>query len=265
MRTILILVAATASFLVSTTAGHGGDRAVHRDGSDRCDVRREVAAELPAEAVRGLLISAAAGTLQVRGDDGATVRVRGVICASDTDLADDARLVVEARREVAWIEADLPEQGGWGDDYVRMDLEVLAPAVLPADIRDSSGDLEVRGIAAVRIEDSSGGIEVREVAGAVEIDDSSGGIAVYDVGSVQLRDGSGGVVVQGVRENVRVLDDGSGPMDIEDVGGDVRIDEDGSGGIRIERVVGDVVVLRDGSGGIDVREVQGEVRIPDRR
>lgn len=229
---------------------------------DDCAVRRVVEQDLPVADMAGVLIQAASGSLEVTGADNGFVHVRGVICAADEELARDARLIVEQRRDAAWIEAELPDTG-WGSDYIRMDLAVEMPRALAADIRDSSGDIRVQGIAAVRIDDSSGGLEVRDVPGAVEIDDSSGGIHVAGAGSVSIADGSGEIEVADVRGAVHIREDGSGSIEIRRVGGDVRIDEDGSGSILVESVTGDLVVLDDGSGSITHHDIQGTVTLPD--
>lgn len=229
-----------------------------------CDVRRDLEQQLDAPGLDGVLIEAHAGSLEVVGADVDRIRVRGVVCASDDDLAAGARLVVERRRDAAWIEADLPEADGlWGRSYVRMDLTVEMPRSLAADIEDGSGSTVVREIAAVRLDDGSGGIEIRDIAGAVIISDGSGEVRVERVGSVEMDDGSGEIEVWDVRGSVLVTEDGSGEIEVRDVAGDVRIAEDGSGSILVVGVAGDLIIEEDGSGSVRYQEVQGMVRVPD--
>lgn len=230
---------------------------------DRCEVRREVERQLDASALQGILVDAGAGDLEVVGADVDGIRARGVLCASDEELAADARLVLERRQDAAWIQADLPSTR-WRD-YARMDLTVEMPRALAADIRDSSGGIVVRGIRAVRIEDSSGGIDVADIAGAVVIDDGSGEILVERVGGVEIDDGSGEIDVVDVQGSVLITEDGSGSIDIRDVTGDVRIDDDGSGSIEVARIGGDFTVGDDGSGSVRYRDVQGRVSVPPER
>ena len=230
-------------------------------GQDRCEVRREVDRQLDASGLEGVLIAAEAGALEVVGADVDRVRVRGVLCASDEDMAADARLVLERRQDAAWIEADLPD-GGWRD-YVRMDLTVEMPRSLAADIEDSSGEISVRDIAAARIDDSSGGIAVRDVPGSLIIDDSSGEIVLENVGSVELEDSSGEIEIRGVAGSVLIIEDSSGSIEIRDVTGDVRIREDGSGSIEVIGVGGDFILEDDGSGSVRYRDIQGRVSVPD--
>ncbi|MFO7894207.1 MAG: hypothetical protein R6U63_10765 [Longimicrobiales bacterium] len=228
---------------------------------DRCDVRRDVDRQIDAAGLDGVLIEAAAGSLEVVGADVDRVRVRGVLCASDEAIAADARLILERRQGAAWIEADLPESR-WRD-YVRMDLTVEMPRSLATDIRDGSGEIVVRSVAAVRIDDGSGEMDIRDVPGSVIVDDGSGGIRIERVGSVEVDDGSGGIEIYDVAGSVLVVEDGSGTIEIRDVTGDVRIQEDGSGSIVVVGVGGDFVLEDDGSGSVDYRDIQGRVSVPD--
>lgn len=231
---------------------------------ERCEVRREVDQQLDAAGLTGVLVDAGAGSLEVVGVGAPRVRVRGVLCVSDDELAERSRLIVERRQDAAWIETDLAEAGGWGS-YARMDLTIEMPATLAADIRDGSGEIRVRSIAAVRIEDGSGEVDVQEIGGEVRIDDGSGEIRVRSVGSVELEDGSGAMAIAEVRGDVLVLEDGSGEIDIRDVDGDVVIRDDGSGSIEVTRVGGDFILEDDGSGSVRYSEVQGQVTVPPDR
>ena len=230
----------------------------------RCEVRREVDRQLDAAGLDGVLIEAEAGSLEVVGADIDRVRVRGVLCASDDDVAADSRLILERRQDAAWIEADLADAtGGWRGGYVRMDLTVEMPRSLAADIRDGSGEIFVSGIAAVRVDDGSGELTIENVPGQVIIVDGSGEIRVANVGGVEIDDGSGEIDVSGVAGNVFITEDGSGSIEIRDVTGDVRIAEDGSGSILVIGVGGDFILEEDGSGSVRYRDVQGRVSVPD--
>jgi hypothetical protein len=261
-----MMTVARPLLLAALTVGSALAAAANLDA--QCDVRRELERELDAADISGVLVSAEAGSLQVTGTAGTTVRVTGVVCASDEELADQALLVVEPRRGAAWIEADLPDGDGfWRRDYVRMDLTIEMPSALAADIRDGSGETVVTGIAGVRIDDGSGSIEVEDIEGQVEIDDGSGEVRIRRAGAVEIEDGSGGIEIAAIQGDVHVIEDGSGEMDIREVRGSVRIDDDGSGSIFVADVEGDLVVEEDGSGSLRYRDVRGQVRVPpgDRR
>lgn len=252
-----------APVLVVALAVTGGAPDIHVGlDQERCEVRREVDRQLDAAGLTGVLMDAEAGSLEVVGAETAAVRVRGVLCASDQDLAADSRLVLERRQDAAWVETDLADGGGWGG-YARMDLTVEMPRSLAADIKDGSGAIAVHDIAAARVDDGSGGITIQDVPGDVIIDDGSGEIRVERVGSVAIVDGSGSIEIADIRGDVRVVEDGSGSMEIRDVAGDVRIEEDGSGSIVVTGVAGDFILEDDGSGSVRYRDVQGQVSVPD--
>lgn len=259
MRHFGLVLPLFAVALILTGTAPDIHASVHQE---RCEVRREVDRQLGAAGLTGVLVDAEAGSLEVVGADVDRVRVRGVVCASDDDLAADSRLIVERRQDAAWVEADLADGGGWRS-YARMDLTVEMPRSLAADIQDGSGAITVRDIAAARVDDGSGSIAIQDVEGAVIIDDGSGEIRVERVGSIEIDDGSGSIDVADIRGDVVVVEDGSGSMDIRDVAGDVRIQEDGSGSIVVAGVGGDFVLEDDGSGSVRYRDVQGQVSVPD--
>jgi hypothetical protein len=244
------------SFLLAAVAAYP------RPALGQCDVERQVDGELDAAAISGVLVQAGAGALQVTGGDDSVIRVRGIICASDEDMAAEARLILEERRGAAWIETDLPDGGGWNGRYARMDLTIEMPRSLSADIRDGSGEMVVRSIAAVHVDDGSGEVRIEDIAGAVQIEDGSGEIRVNGAGSVEVDDGSGTMEIADVRGDVRILEDGSGGIEVRDVEGGVTIEEDGSGSIDVVRVGGDFVLEDDGSGSVTYADVQGRVILP---
>lgn len=230
----------------------------------QCAHSRDVDASLDAADLAAVLIFARAGSLEVRGVDTDRVSVTGHICASDTDLLADAELNVDRFHGSARVEAILPETR-WRE-YIRMDLVVEMPAGLGTEIDDSSGSMEVTGVASARIDDSSGDMTVERIGGDLEIDDSSGGIRIRDVaGNVRVDDSSGEIDIDGVRGGVVIVDDGSGGIDIRNVDRDVLVQDDGSGSIDVAYIGGDFTVEHDGSGGIRYREVKGRVDVPRKR
>lgn len=255
MATLPILALATSPFLQGAMPAD----------ANQCSVRQELSRELEAADLEGVLVDAEGGALEVVGGDTDRIRVTGVLCASDDGMAADSRLVVERRRNAAWIQTDLPSGGGWGGDYARMDLTIVMPRGLAADIDDGSGEIRVRSIAAASIVDGSGSIEVQDVEGLVRIDDGSGDIDIRRAGSVEVEDGSGGMLISDIRGGVLVVDDGSGEIDIRTVAGDVRIREDGSGSIEVVGVGGDFTLEDDGSGSVRYRDVEGRVSLPSGR
>ena len=73
------------------------------------------------------------------------------------------------------IRVVMPEQhdSGWNWQAL-LDLVIEAPATLPLDIDDTSGDMTIESVAAkIRIEDNSGNIRVRDAGGDVWISDGT--------------------------------------------------------------------------------------------
>lgn len=191
-------------------------------------------------------VHARAGALRILGRPGISeVRVTGTARASRRGDLDGIRLVTRREGNEVQVSAEIPEQHGFLGGQRALDLVVEVPAGIPLDVTDSSGEVEVRGVASLRLDDSSGEVDVDGVAGDVWVRDSSGALRIRNV--------RGGVVVD---------EDSSGEIDVRDVARDVLVREDSSGGIRVDRIGGSFTVLHDGSGGIEVGRVAGGVRIP---
>ncbi|HET9483592.1 MAG TPA: hypothetical protein VFO79_06525 [Xanthomonadales bacterium] len=249
-----------------------------------CEYREPRNLDLAADGVRTLVIRAQAGDLAVRGGPGNTVAVRGEACSSDADQLASIRLVQSRSGDTLTVAVEMPEHSGWGNLQRALDLDLTVPSRLAVRLQDSSGDVEVRGVASVTAEDSSGDLEIDAIAGDVEVRDSSGEIVVRDAGgNVRIpSDSSGDITVRGVLGSVSIEEDSSGSITIAEVGGDARVDTDSSGDIEFERITGsaevgrdssgaieaddigrDFVVRSDGSGGISHDRVRGRVDIPD--
>lgn len=222
--------------------------------------------DLAADGVKTLVVHAAAGKLEIRGEPGLDqVRVRGVACASRKGDLEQIRLVQRREGGRLVVTAELPEMSGLFGGERRLDLELRVPARLQLDVHDSSGEASVEHVAGLRIQDSSGELRIADVPGAVSVNDSSGSIDVRNVGSLQVpNDSSGDIRVVGVRGNAVIETDSSGAIELRKIGGNARVGEDSSGAIVAEDVAGDFTVEHDGSGGIEHHGVRGKVRIPAR-
>jgi hypothetical protein len=225
-------------------------------------------ASVEAAGASTVLIHARAGSLRVSGRPGTDeVVVTGTACVSDRNLLGDVRLVAARRGDTVHVEVQMSDQDswGWGRRHASLNLVVEVPEGLAVDVRDTSGDATLSGLASLRVEDSSGDLEVRQVKGDVTVADSSGGLVVEEVGgAVRLRDSSGEIRIRNVGSLV-IDSDGSGGIDVRGVKGNVLVRDDGSGGIDVDDVGGDFTVDDDGSGGIRHAGVKGRVRVPGRR
>ena len=215
------------------------------------DYQEERQLELDADGVAALYIEAGAGSLKVRGEDGATSIVVVATIQVDTSDEDRAREVIEERMTLS-LDRDGDQarlesffhNNGWANSDGSIALDIEMP----------------RGIQ-LYVDDGSGSITIEDVESDVEIEDGSGSLKIYNVHRVDVDDGSGSIVVENATGDVNVVD-GSGSITITGVGGSVRID-DGSGSITIDDVENDVIIEEDGSGGVSVADVRGSIEQDD--
>ena len=159
----------------------------------------------------------------------------------------------------------------------RIDLTVEVPMKMNLDIRDGSGDIEVKDIngelniddgsgsldinnvdGKTRIHDGSGELNISNIIGKIDIRDGSGSIDVADIkGDIIISDGSGDIEVGGVKGELEI-EDGSGSLRTTDIDGNVRI-HDGSGSIYVDGVSRDLNIVESGSGGVQFKNVKGSV------
>ena len=233
-----------------------------------CKYEKDIDQALDLAGSEELVVNAAAGDLEIRGDGaGDAAVIRGKLCVSEEGWLDEARVETLSGRR-AEISVELPETSGWsltGNRYAYLDLELHVPARMALDVRDSSGDAEISGVAAVRVSDSSGDLELENIDGPVVLKDSSGGIELADIrGDVTVEsDSSGDIEGERITGNVLVERDSSGSIYFEGISGNVTVERDSSGDITARDVGGDFTVLRDGSGDIRAIDVRGKVEIPD--
>jgi hypothetical protein len=254
--------------------------------AESCKFTAQRTANVASDGVKKVVVTARAGDLVVRGDQGRnTIQAGGRACASSQELL--AGIRIESRRDgdTVHVEAIMPEQPDIAIGFVRqayLDLTVLVPRSVTLVVEDSSGDLRVSDVQGATVKDSSGDQDLRDIAGAVEVADSSGDVNVSDVGgTLRVKDSSGDVDVRNVTGDVVVTADSSGDLDIRSVAGsvhvieddsgdievaevqrDVTIDEDSSGSIRVQQVGGNFTVNSDSSGSIQHDRVLGSVRLP---
>jgi DUF4097 and DUF4098 domain-containing protein YvlB len=233
-----------------------------------CNYEKDIDLTLDLAGSELLSVAAAAGDLAITGQAGATeARVRGKVCLSEEEWLDAVEVHIEGGQNAS-IAVSLPETGAqwvfFGSHYAYVDLDITVPAGLALDIRDSSGDVTVRGTGPVTLQDSSGDIELEDVNGGTVLKDSSGDIELRRIaGDVTVRqDSSGDIFGRDIQGSVLVEHDSSGEIRFEQVSGDYVVEHDSSGDIVAETVGGDFRVLRDGSGDVRHAGVAGEVEVP---
>lgn len=228
-----------------------------------CAHRAERQATLDAAGATRVEVVARAGSLRITGRPGVkALSATGTACASDAGQLAEVRISATRQGATLRIEALVPEARGAGASNT-LDLAIDVPDSLPLQVDDTSGSLEVRGVAALELSDSSGEILVENVAGAVSVRDSSGEMHLDRVGGdVRVSESSGEIEVTRVGGSVEVEEDSSGDIRVADVKGSVLVRRDSSGGIDVREVGGDFRVDHDGSGGIQHAGVRGRVSLP---
>jgi len=238
--------------------------------ADWCKFEKDIDLTLDLSASDLLAVSAAAGDLEIVGVSGSDKAfIQGKACASKKEWLEESAVITTPGKR-AQIDVNLPEtDSGWslfvfGGNYAWLDLHIEVPHDLALEIKDSSGDILLRSIAAVHLEDSSGDVEIESARGPISIRDSSGDIEVNEAeGSLTIEaDGSGGIYASDINGSVLVKRDSSGDIRVSHVSQNVIVERDSSGDISANDVGGDFRVLKDGSGGISSSDVRGEVDLP---
>jgi len=236
--------------------------------ADMCKFEKKIDQTLDVSNSEILLISAAAGDLDIIGVSGSDQAViRGRVCASKESWLEQSEVITRTGKR-AEVSVNLPDtDGGWssfGNNYAWIDLRIEVPQNLALDVKDSSGDMHLTNIAAVQIKDSSGDIEIESARGTLSISDSSGDIEIdgaEDDVTIES-DSSGDIDAVDINGSVLVVSDSSGDIEVSRVRDNVVVERDSSGDIRVNDVDGDFRVLKDGSGDIRSKNVKGEVDIP---
>jgi hypothetical protein len=236
--------------------------------ADWCKYEKEIDLTLDLSASDVLAISAAAGDLEVVGVSGSGQAViHGKACASKEAWLEESEIVTKQGSR-AQITVELPDtDGNWsliGNNYAWIDLSIEVPQELALEIKDSSGDMFLKNIAAVSLQDSSGDIEIKNARDSISIRDSSGDIEIDEAeGDLIIEaDSSGDIYASDINGAVLIKQDSSGDIRVSHVSDDVVVERDSSGDISVSDVGGDFRVLKDGSGGISSKNIEGEVDIP---
>lgn len=236
--------------------------------ADSCKFEKMIDKNLDVSSSNTLAIKAAAGDLEIIGVSGSGQAViHGRVCASKESWMEQSDITTTPGNNAA-IDINLPDSdSGWsafGNKYVRMDVTIEVPEDLTLDVKDSSGDMMLKNIAAVEIKDSSGDIEVEKARGSITISDSSGDIEIDQANGDLIieSDSSGDIDANDIIGTVLVKSDSSGDIEVSHVSDNVVVERDSSGDIHANDVGGDFRVLKDGSGGISSSDVAGEIDIP---
>lgn len=237
--------------------------------ANECHFSAERDFDVDAASLVSVALALGSSDVTVEGVPGlAKVEVRGKACASDQAWL--AGLTVEQQRAGDLLtitpHADRASNWSWfGSSHAYIDLHVRVPSTLAVNIKGSSGDAQVSGVAALGFDMSSGDLQVRNIAGPLTIEVSSGDVTGEDVGAVEVqRTSSGDINLRDVRGDVKVGRAGSGDLQFDHVSGGVQIGSVGSGDVSLSHVDRDVDVDSIGSGDISVDTVGGNFTLRSR-
>ena len=244
---------------------------------------------LPSDGISEMEIECGAGFLKLRGVEGLDeIKVEADIYAGNKK-GEKLRKFIDK-----YLELSLEKHGDravlisriehrhisfffMDNDKSRVDLTVQIPREMDIEIRDGSGEIELKNInGEIDLDDGSGSIDIADVNGNLEIHDGSGELGIHNVtGRMEIDDGSGSIEISKATGDVKItdgsgeinldrikgdliIDDGSGSLLISDIDGNVRI-TDGSGPIILEGISSDVNIVESGSGGVRLTDVRGNV------
>lgn len=224
--------------------------------------------EIPASGVRAIAFDVQEGDLVIRGDASAkSVQMHVAIdrywlfrLGEKDILKQLIKVTGEGTPELKIVTDIQPSWRNYGRAEYPIDFEVVVPTGALIRVHDTSGKIEIAGIAnSVLVEDGSGTLSVQRTKGPVEINKESGDIVVEDVaGNVTINSRSGQMHLERLGElNVTGSD---GNIDVNDAGS-VRLINKG-GNIQI-RAVTRGVNIDDDSGEIQISDVGGDVSIQD--
>ncbi|HTO85294.1 MAG TPA: DUF4097 family beta strand repeat-containing protein [Methylomirabilota bacterium] len=232
--------------------------------ANECKFHEDRNLEIDATGLHALELKLGSSDLHAKGEAGlAKIEVRGRACASAQERL--AGLTIEQQRvgdtiTVTSHQADHQNFSLFGSDYAYIDLEVRLPQSLPLQVRATSGDANVKDVAALDFSSHSGDLIVDGIAGAVAVDVHSGDVKADDIGSLEVRHaGSGDVSARNVRGEVKVGHVGSGDLVFDDVTGGVHVESIGSGDITVDHAGGSVIVDSVGSGDISANNIGGDL------
>ncbi len=165
-----------------------------------------------------LRVSVYAGRINVTGNSGNNVRVKGTV----------ERGTLEARSRMGAVTLSMDEN----PSRSHADLDITVPTGTNVILEGFSTAFSVKGVKGeAKIENLSGSVQVDDAVGLVQVEAVSGGIDVSRVdGDVRVEAVSGALTVTGV----------TGSVDAESVSGRVSITEAKSRSVRAETVGGSI-------------------------
>jgi len=211
--------------------------------------------------VRSVLFEVHHNDLHVQGTPGTAGSASGRACASSAERLKDLTVTQRKAGDKLVVTLAKKNDGFWfGNTYAYQDIRASVPAGLPVELDIGSGDVDVVGVAALKVDTGSGDVKARDIKGPVTAKAGSGDIVLERIGALKVPSiGSGDFRARQVGGPAEVGVIGSGDLELSDVGGAVKIDTVGSGDVEVRTVKGGVTVDTIGSGDLTVRDIDGDL------
>lgn len=259
--------------------------------------RKTYPVDIPAAGVRAINFDVQEGEFVLRGDPTATsVNIRvsvdrlWIFRLGEEDILKRLIKISGQGTNQLSISTDIPRSlANWGRAEYPVDFEVVVPAAIPLQVRDTSGIIRISEVnAPIGVHDGSGTLTISDVQGGVtvvkdsgdiqvervhdvtsitsktgqmklrnlarlEVEESDGNLEIVNTGPARIHNRGGNLRVSNVKGTLEI-DDASGEIQVSDVEGDVNI-RDTSGQVRVSHV--GRVVIDDTDGDITVRQARG--------
>jgi DUF4097 and DUF4098 domain-containing protein YvlB len=254
-RVLGLLMIAYSTLVASGALAQGDSYSVQRT------------ANAPTSGITTIRVANGSGRLVITGHSGSSaVNATAIVHGSSQSAVNSVRLVTERNGDVLTVRADRPDQTGFNDDNVYVDLTVQVPSSIALNVEDGSGGARIDNVGALRVRSGSGGVHISNVGGSADLESGSGGAELRNVhGNVTAETGSGGMTIDGVTGSVDVRSAGSGGLTVKGVTGSLHLGSIGSGTLTADNIGGDLTVDSKGSGDVQYTNVKGHVSVPDRR
>jgi hypothetical protein len=256
--------------------------------------RKTYPMDIPAAGVRTISFDVQEGEFVLRGDPTATsisIRVSidrfWIFRLGEEGIVKRLIKVSGQGTQQLNVATDIPRSlANWGRAQYPIDFEVVGPAAIPLQLRDTSGIVRISQVnAPVDVRDGSGTLTISDIQGTVtvvkdsgdiqverisdltkvtsktgqmklhdiarlEIEESDGDLEIMNTGPTRVHNKGGNLRVSDVQGSLEIEDE-SGEIQVSDIHGDVNI-RDTSGQIRVSHV--SVVIISDTDADITVRQ-----------
>ncbi len=165
------------------------------------------------------------------------------------------------------VVTDIPRAiSNWGRAQYPIDFEVAVPAGVRLEVEDTSGKIELSGLAGdVTVRDGSGTFSARDLGGSLDLVKESGDIRVEGVGGATTIQSHSGQMVLRRLQALRITDS-DGNIDASQLAS-ARI-RNREGNLRVTGVSGKLdlddesgeIVVTDVTGPLDIRDTSGQIR-----